>query len=379
MPRNSGGTYSLPPSNPVVTNTPISSAGWANPTLADIAQALTDSISKNGVTTPTTNLPMGTFNHTGVGPATARDQYGQAGQIQDGQLTFLNKPKMPTQDAYTNSTPVLFTAFPEGMLLNTLFFATNATVAPTLNVNGAGPSPLRKTNGAALAIGQLKVNTPYIIQRVGGDWRVFIDATGLTAAEVVASLGYTPLDVAGSNAMTALLQLANAAPVSALHATPKGYVDGAIAAAVAGRILVDSFNTRTGAVTLTAADVNAALTFTPANSAGQVFTGGIKAPTVELNAITVGVSGGVAVTWPPAQSQILTFVAAGTIASIAGIPVGNLLRLTLIDTNIGPTAWPSNVKWPGGTPTDLTTGALKRAIVVIENDGTNLLASAAVY
>lgn len=48
MPRNSSGTYSLyTPGNPVVTSTVISST-WANNTLADLAAAITDSLSRTG-------------------------------------------------------------------------------------------------------------------------------------------------------------------------------------------------------------------------------------------------------------------------------------------------------------------------------------------
>jgi hypothetical protein len=48
MPRNSSGTYALyTPGNPVVTSTVISST-WANNTLADLASALTDSLSRTG-------------------------------------------------------------------------------------------------------------------------------------------------------------------------------------------------------------------------------------------------------------------------------------------------------------------------------------------
>ena len=48
MPRNGAGVYSLPAGNPVVPNTTIATA-WANPTLADISQALTDSLDRNGL------------------------------------------------------------------------------------------------------------------------------------------------------------------------------------------------------------------------------------------------------------------------------------------------------------------------------------------
>lgn len=47
MPRNSSGTYSLPAGNPVVTATVISST-WANTTMTDLGNALTDSLSRSG-------------------------------------------------------------------------------------------------------------------------------------------------------------------------------------------------------------------------------------------------------------------------------------------------------------------------------------------
>jgi hypothetical protein len=47
MPRNSSGTYSLPAGNPVVPNTLIES-NWANPTMADLGAAVTDSLDRYG-------------------------------------------------------------------------------------------------------------------------------------------------------------------------------------------------------------------------------------------------------------------------------------------------------------------------------------------
>lgn len=47
MPRASNGTYTLPAGNPVVTLTTISST-WANTTLEDLADAMTDSLSRTG-------------------------------------------------------------------------------------------------------------------------------------------------------------------------------------------------------------------------------------------------------------------------------------------------------------------------------------------
>jgi microcystin-dependent protein len=47
MPRNSSGAYSLPAGNPVLANTLIETS-WANPTMSDIAAALTDSLDRYG-------------------------------------------------------------------------------------------------------------------------------------------------------------------------------------------------------------------------------------------------------------------------------------------------------------------------------------------
>ena len=47
MSRNANGTYTLPPSNPVVSGTLIT-PDWANPTMSDVAQALTDSLDRYG-------------------------------------------------------------------------------------------------------------------------------------------------------------------------------------------------------------------------------------------------------------------------------------------------------------------------------------------
>lgn len=89
MPRNGSGQYTLPSGNPVVTGTTISSSGWAIPTLSDIANAITASIAVDGQTTPTANLPMGNFRHTGVANAQNANEYATVSQIQSAGLALL--------------------------------------------------------------------------------------------------------------------------------------------------------------------------------------------------------------------------------------------------------------------------------------------------
>ncbi|HWT40969.1 MAG TPA: hypothetical protein VN081_06950 [Dongiaceae bacterium] len=79
MPRNGSGTYTLPAGNPVVTGTTISSTVQNN-TMSDVASALTQSLTKNGETVPTANLPMGGFKFTNLGGGSALGDSANFGQ-----------------------------------------------------------------------------------------------------------------------------------------------------------------------------------------------------------------------------------------------------------------------------------------------------------
>jgi hypothetical protein len=177
-----------------------------------------------------------------------------------------------------------------------------------------------------------------------------------------------------------------AAPASAQALANKQYVDDTLASIPAA---VNSFNTRTGAITLISADVTSALGFVPANSTGQAFTGPVSATAFtspgtytgkgySQTALVAPSAASQALDYGNGQSQILTLSAATVFTAISNIPVGTVLRLTLIGTNFAIT-WPASIHWPLGAVPDLTLGPLKKAIVVIENDGTTLLASSAAY
>lgn len=79
MPFNGSGTFTLVSGNPVVTGSTISST-WANNSFTDFATGFTTCLTKDGQTTPTANLPMGNFKHTGAGSASASGQYLVYGQ-----------------------------------------------------------------------------------------------------------------------------------------------------------------------------------------------------------------------------------------------------------------------------------------------------------
>jgi len=81
MPRNGSGTYQLPAGQPVVTGTVISSSTF-NTLTNDLANALTQSLSKDGQTPATANLPMGGFKLTGLANGSASTDSITYGQVQ---------------------------------------------------------------------------------------------------------------------------------------------------------------------------------------------------------------------------------------------------------------------------------------------------------
>lgn len=151
MARNGSGTYNLPAGNPVVTGTTISST-WANSTLSDIASALTGSVASDGQTTPSANLPMGTYAHTNVGNATVRTMYPSTGQVQDNIVQYLTS--VSGTDVVTATAPMGMSAYVVGQRFTLIAAGTN-TGATTLNINGIGAKAITKNGTTALAAGDI--------------------------------------------------------------------------------------------------------------------------------------------------------------------------------------------------------------------------------
>ena len=129
--------------------------------LQDIANGLTKAYCKDGQSTPTANLPMGTFKFTGLGAGSARTDSVNLGQIQDGAVLWGGASGGATP-AYTISLTPPITAYVDGM---TIQFGADKDSAgnDTLNVNGVGAKRIAVTTGAeyigALDIKQYAVAT----------------------------------------------------------------------------------------------------------------------------------------------------------------------------------------------------------------------------
>lgn len=178
MSRNGSGTYALPSGNPVTTGTTISSTTHNN-TLSDIATALSDSLAKDGQTTPTANLPMGGYAHTGVGDATARTQYAKVSQVQDGGYVTLSA--VSGSDTITATCAPAITAYAAGQFFTFVSAGAN-TGAVTLNINSLGAKAVTKEGTTALAAGDIASGAVVCVEYDG------------TRFQLVAGRSVQPLD-----------------------------------------------------------------------------------------------------------------------------------------------------------------------------------------
>jgi hypothetical protein len=211
MARNGSGTYNLPAGNPVVTGTTISST-TTNNTFSDIATALTGSISKDGQTTPTSNLPMGGYAHTGVADATVRTQYASVGQVQDGTPQYLTS--VAGTNVITATGALGLSAYVTGQTFR--FVAAGAsTGAVTLNINAIGAKSLVKTDGSALVSGDIASGAAVQVMYDGTNFQLLSDANG--ASETVTTLTATTKVVTpqvGSSSGAFTIQSANTTAVT---------------------------------------------------------------------------------------------------------------------------------------------------------------------
>lgn len=186
MARNGSGTYNLPAGNPVTTGTTISST-WANNTLSDMATALTGSVASDGQTTPSANLPMGTFAHTNVGNATVRTMYASAGQVQDGVITYLTS--VAGTDVITATAAVGMAAYATGQRFTFIAAGAN-TGAATININSIGAKAITKNGATALSAGDIASGAAVEVFYDGTQFQIVSSAANTTATAIANTGGW---------------------------------------------------------------------------------------------------------------------------------------------------------------------------------------------
>jgi len=194
-PFNGSGTFALPSGNPVTTGTTISSTVHNN-TNSDLASGLTNCLTKDGQTTPTANLPMGGYAHTGVADATARTQYAKVSQIQDG--GYVTLASVSGADTITATCAPAITAYAAGQFFTFVSAGAN-TGAVTLNINSLGAKAVTKEGTTALAAGEIASGAVVCVEYDG------------TRFQIVGGRSVQPLD-ATLTALASALTAANKIP-----------------------------------------------------------------------------------------------------------------------------------------------------------------------
>ena len=124
----------------------------------DFATGINTCIAKDGQNAATADLPMATFKHTNIGNATARNQYGAVGQVQDGDFIWLGTTAGTAIAQTANAAPAI-TAYKAGqkfrMKIGVGLASTGVAVtAHTLAINGlASPKNIVEQDGANPTIG----------------------------------------------------------------------------------------------------------------------------------------------------------------------------------------------------------------------------------
>lgn len=142
----------------------------------DLADAIQNTIAKDGQNFPTADLPMNNQKHTGVGAATAATHYARADQVQNGAFIW-GGTAAGTADAITfNLTPTL-TAYTTGLTVRFLANGTTTVTNPTININAAGAKTVKDQDGNALSVGDIASGTVYEAVYDGTDFRIYVAAS----------------------------------------------------------------------------------------------------------------------------------------------------------------------------------------------------------
>jgi len=158
MARNGSGVYNIyTPGNPVVTGTTISSTAFNN-TINDIATALTGSISADGQTPITANIPMNSHKLTGLAAPTVAGDALSYGGVVAGSIGAFTSSALGTQVIATNGgTTTLTVSSPyytvfTGTFVQTVVLpdATTLTLGQRYGIDNDGSLAITvKTNGGA--------------------------------------------------------------------------------------------------------------------------------------------------------------------------------------------------------------------------------------
>lgn len=195
MPFNGSGSFSVyTPGNPAVTGTTISSTAFNN-TMNDFATGFNNTMTRDGQSPATANIPLGGNKLTGVGNGTARTDALPVGQFQDGAPVYLTG--VAGTDTITASLTPAITAYAAGQTFRFVSAGAN-TGAVTLNVNGLGAKSITKTGAVALVAGDILSGSALSVMYDGTQFQLQTLASVTNATNATYLRGPARSDVASA-------------------------------------------------------------------------------------------------------------------------------------------------------------------------------------
>jgi hypothetical protein len=184
MSYNGSGTFVINSTGqPVVTGTIISSTAF-NALTADLATGLSTALTKDGQTTPTANLPMGTFKLTNLGNGTVATDAINLSQLQNATGTFITASGTNT---ITGTVSPSLGAYATGQMFAFVVAASN-TGAATINISGLGAKSITRLGTTALSAEDLIINSIAIIVYDGTQFQL-LNPNTFTNLSVSGNLG----------------------------------------------------------------------------------------------------------------------------------------------------------------------------------------------
>ena len=311
MSYNGSGTFNINSAGqPVVSGTVISSTAF-NALTADLGTGLSTALTKDGQTTPTANISLGTYKITNLGVGTAATDAARVSQLQNFSTATLIT--VAGTDTITGTVSPSLTAYTAGQIFSFVVGTTN-TGAVTLNIDGLGAKSVTRTGAVALVAGGMVTGQVALVEYDGTRFQL-LDPNAFTDLLISGALTYGGVTL--TNAVTGTGKMVLDTSPTVNNPTVTNYVESVVAiGTVTSSSTLALTNGTVQAATLTA---STACTFTmPTATAGKSFVLLLKQAaatgngTATFTSVKWGTAGAPTITATAGKMDILTFIADGT-------------------------------------------------------------------
>jgi len=355
------GTPTAPTATTGVNTTQLATTAFVNASISAFSSnAVTSFNSRTGAVTLTSSDIASALGYTAANAATTAPLASP---------TFTGVPAVPTATTGTSTTQAASTAFVQAAISSGVVTSFNTRTGAVSLVSGdvitaLGYTPLPTTSPGILGV-------PTAPTATTGTNTTQLATTAFVQAQVSASavtsfntrsgtVTLSSADITGAGgallASPALTGVPTAPTATSGTNTTQVATTAFVTAAVSGAG-VTSFNSRTGAVTLTSSDVTTALTYTPASLSSPSFTGRVQSPAYSYSVVNLGATSGtqtlnlgLASEWVISVTGTTTFAFTNTL----GASTGQVAFLRIGNGGSQTINWPSGTQFAGGTAPALT-------------------------